>query len=263
MRDGRVGVEFSRALDGLPVSNVPGRGGRRPGRAPPQPRRRRRAAAPAPRPPAWLNLGAAGSGQAITIDASSLEQEGSTRTAWFRMTDPAPAPPSLHSYRLQDRLRPAHHPAARPSPLRRGRRHRRVARHRARGGSAAADRKRHGHRDRLSLLLHLKFARHGLLEYFGGAGLARHLVEKSHVCPRVARSLSPPSSPSPSPSRAPSRTARRGRRGSSASAKPTPRSAAGFATSGAAARRRRTTQAKQEARQVVDRIQTMKATSAH
>lgn len=93
MRDGRVGIEFSRALTACQVS-MPAAVAAAPV-VPPS------AAAPASRPPAWLNLGAAGSGQAITVDASSLEQEGSTRTAWFRMTDPAPAPPSLHSYRLR------------------------------------------------------------------------------------------------------------------------------------------------------------------
>jgi hypothetical protein len=95
MRDARVGIEFSRALTachvGLPAA-VAAAPAAPPAAAP---------AEPAPRPPAWLNLGAAGSGQSITIDASTLEQEGSSRTAWFRMTDPAPAPPSLHSYRLR------------------------------------------------------------------------------------------------------------------------------------------------------------------
>jgi hypothetical protein len=94
MRDGRVGVEFSRALTACRVT-MPAALAAAP--APPA----AAPAQPAPRPPAWLNLGAAGSGQAITVDASSLEQEGSTRIAWFRMTDPAPAPPSLHSYRLK------------------------------------------------------------------------------------------------------------------------------------------------------------------
>jgi len=56
---------------------------------------------PPPRPAAWLNLGAAPTGQAIAIDASTLEQEGSTRTAWFRLTDPAPAPPTGNIYKLQ------------------------------------------------------------------------------------------------------------------------------------------------------------------
>jgi hypothetical protein len=101
MPEGRVGVEFSRALDACHMS-VPAETAAPPVPTPAAPAQSAESAAPpAPRPPAWLNLGAAGSGQAITIDASSLEQEGSTRTAWFRMTDPPPAPPSLHSYRLR------------------------------------------------------------------------------------------------------------------------------------------------------------------
>lgn len=96
MADGRVGIEVSRALDACRV-RLPDAVAT----AAPMPEAPVAAAEPAPRPPAWLNLGAAGSGQAITIDAASLEQDGATRTAWFRMTDPAPAPPSLHSYRLR------------------------------------------------------------------------------------------------------------------------------------------------------------------
>jgi hypothetical protein len=49
------------------------------------------AAAAAPRASTWLNLGAAGSGQAIAVDAATLVQEGDRRTAWFRMTDPGAA----------------------------------------------------------------------------------------------------------------------------------------------------------------------------
>jgi len=97
MRDARVGIEFSRALTACQVSMAPAVAA-----APVAPVAPPAAAAePGPRPPAWLNLGAAGSGQSITVDAASLEQDGSTRTAWFRMADPAPAPPSLHSYRLR------------------------------------------------------------------------------------------------------------------------------------------------------------------
>ena len=47
---------------------------------------------PEPRPAAWLNLGAALSGQSIAIDASTLEREETLRQAWFRMTDPGEAP---------------------------------------------------------------------------------------------------------------------------------------------------------------------------
>jgi hypothetical protein len=96
MRDGRVAVELARALDLCRANSPAAIVAPAPVAQAPAP-----ATEPAPRPPAWLNLGAAGSGQAITIDAASLEQEGSMRTAWFRMTDPAPAPPSLHSYRLR------------------------------------------------------------------------------------------------------------------------------------------------------------------
>jgi hypothetical protein len=59
------------------------------------------AAPPAPRPPTWLNLGAAGSGQSIAIDASTIEQEGQQRSAWFRMTDPGAGGPSVDTYLLR------------------------------------------------------------------------------------------------------------------------------------------------------------------
>src|SRR4051812_2464712 len=47
----------------------------------------------------WLNLGSAGSGQGIAVNASTIEQQGSRRTAWFRLTDPG-APPSLDTFLL-------------------------------------------------------------------------------------------------------------------------------------------------------------------
>ena len=58
-------------------------------------------AVPASRRPVWLNLGAAPSGQAISVDGASLEQEEDARIAWFRMIDPPPAGTSLHAYRLR------------------------------------------------------------------------------------------------------------------------------------------------------------------
>ncbi|MGQ0661788.1 hypothetical protein [Sphingosinicella sp.] len=54
-----------------------------------------------PRRPAWLSLGAAPSGQAIAIDGATLEQQGTTRTAWFRLIDPPPAPANQNTYRLR------------------------------------------------------------------------------------------------------------------------------------------------------------------
>ena len=59
------------------------------------------AAANAPRPASWLSLGAAPSGQAIAIDASTLVREGDVRTAWFRLTDPGTPGPSDNAYLLR------------------------------------------------------------------------------------------------------------------------------------------------------------------
>jgi hypothetical protein len=41
--------------------------------------------------PTWLNLGAAGSGQTIAVNAATIVQQGDRRTAWFRLTDPGAA----------------------------------------------------------------------------------------------------------------------------------------------------------------------------
>jgi hypothetical protein len=54
----------------------------------------------APRAPTWLNLGAAGSGQSIAVNAATIAQDGNQRTAWFRLTDPG-APPSPDTFLLQ------------------------------------------------------------------------------------------------------------------------------------------------------------------
>lgn len=51
--------------------------------------------------PTWLNLGAAPSGQAIAIDAISVQRDGTARIAWFRMTDPETGQQTLNSYRLR------------------------------------------------------------------------------------------------------------------------------------------------------------------
>lgn len=55
--------------------------------------------APAARAAAWLNLGAAGTGQSIAVDAATIEQGETTRSAWFRLTDPG-AQPSLDIFHL-------------------------------------------------------------------------------------------------------------------------------------------------------------------
>lgn len=55
----------------------------------------------APAAATWLNLGSAESGQSIGIDARSIEQEGSIRTAWFRMSDPDSGVATNNMYRLR------------------------------------------------------------------------------------------------------------------------------------------------------------------
>lgn len=54
--------------------------------------------APAERAPAWLNLGAATTGQSIAVDAATIAQEDGHRSAWFRLTDPGaePSPDIFH-----------------------------------------------------------------------------------------------------------------------------------------------------------------------
>ncbi|HEX8643999.1 MAG TPA: hypothetical protein VF702_08825 [Allosphingosinicella sp.] len=58
-------------------------------------------AAGAVQAPLWLNLGAAPSGQAISVNAASLSEEGGTRQAWFRLTDPGASGPGAGSYLLR------------------------------------------------------------------------------------------------------------------------------------------------------------------
>ncbi|HEV2817147.1 MAG TPA: hypothetical protein VGW40_08005 [Allosphingosinicella sp.] len=58
------------------------------------------AAARAPRPSSWLNLGAAGSGQSIAVDAATIVREEGRRTAWFRLTDPGATAPNPDVYLL-------------------------------------------------------------------------------------------------------------------------------------------------------------------
>lgn len=62
------------------------------------------AAPPGPaaaRPPTWLNLGAAGSGQSIAVDAATIEHQATARIGWFRMRNPGRPAPSNLVYRLR------------------------------------------------------------------------------------------------------------------------------------------------------------------
>lgn len=59
------------------------------------------AAGPAGDRPLWLNLGAAPSGQSIAVNAASLVEQGPTRQAWFRLTNPGDSGPSPNTYLLR------------------------------------------------------------------------------------------------------------------------------------------------------------------
>ncbi|HEV2748846.1 MAG TPA: hypothetical protein VGW34_16310 [Allosphingosinicella sp.] len=52
-------------------------------------------------PSAWVDLGASVTGQAILIDASRIEAEGSSPTAWFRLINPEEEDPIPASYLLR------------------------------------------------------------------------------------------------------------------------------------------------------------------
>ena len=59
------------------------------------------AAPAAPPPPAWLNLGAAPTGQSIAVDAATVAQDGSKRRAWVRLTNPGATEPPDVSYLIR------------------------------------------------------------------------------------------------------------------------------------------------------------------
>lgn len=86
--DSAIGVEVARAAGSCAA--LPGLAVRRSG-----------SAAPAPAAPIWLNLGRAPTGQSIAVDASSLQQQGAGRQAWFRLTNPGAATPTGIAYQLR------------------------------------------------------------------------------------------------------------------------------------------------------------------
>jgi hypothetical protein len=59
------------------------------------------AAAPVAPSATWLNLGAAPTGQAISVDASSIERQANSRQAWFRLTNPGASAPTGITYLLR------------------------------------------------------------------------------------------------------------------------------------------------------------------
>jgi hypothetical protein len=92
MSDPQIRLELARATDGCGVTAEP---------PAPEPAPATPATEAEPRVPAWLNLGAAPTGQAIAVDAATLEQETNFRNAWFRLTNPDETVPSDVAYLLR------------------------------------------------------------------------------------------------------------------------------------------------------------------
>jgi hypothetical protein len=100
-KDPKVGIGARHALDACGITAVTAASpmSAAPPRAAPQPASAGLvpgASAPAmaaalARPALWVNLGTAATGQAISVDASSLADGPSWRQAWFRLTNPGQA----------------------------------------------------------------------------------------------------------------------------------------------------------------------------
>jgi hypothetical protein len=103
VQDPKVGPEVKATLDSCGATapavpaTVPGPAipiengttpGLEPGAAPPQALR-------------WVDLGAAGTGQRIAIDITSVVMTADKREGWFRLSNPGETAPSLDAYRLR------------------------------------------------------------------------------------------------------------------------------------------------------------------
>jgi hypothetical protein len=99
IKEPKVPLELSRAAEACHVKPVEtaATAPEPVGGSPPQ----QTATAPPSRPATWVNLGAAPTGQAIAVDAASIGQEATMRTAWFRFTNPGESRPSGNAYFLR------------------------------------------------------------------------------------------------------------------------------------------------------------------
>jgi hypothetical protein len=106
VRDPKVGTQTRRAFEACHVEPLES-----PAPAPPpvaaEPRPSAVTASPPPSAPTtpggplWVNLGSAATGQAISVDAASLENAPGWRRGWFRLANPGEAGPGALSYRLR------------------------------------------------------------------------------------------------------------------------------------------------------------------
>jgi len=99
VKDPKVGVEAGRALDACGATGGPPV--RTAADTAPPPAAVQTPAAPPAAAPLWVNLGTAASGQAISVDAASLENAPGWRQGWFRLANPGEAGPGALSYHLK------------------------------------------------------------------------------------------------------------------------------------------------------------------
>ena len=102
VKDPKVKVETQRALDACGAMNVAAAPAPSPAAPPPtSPGLVPGPPTAAARPALWVNLGTAPTGQAISVDASSLMNGPNWREAWFRLTNPGAAGVGDIAYRLR------------------------------------------------------------------------------------------------------------------------------------------------------------------
>lgn len=102
VKDPKVKVETQRALDTCNITtNVAAAPAPTPAPPPATPGLVPGAPAAEARPALWVNLGTAPTGQAISVDASSLTNGPSWREAWFRLTNPGATGAGDIAYRLR------------------------------------------------------------------------------------------------------------------------------------------------------------------
>jgi hypothetical protein len=93
MEDPQIRLELARATEGCRVGVIPVVATAPPVTPSPE--------AIAPRAPAWVNLGAAPTGQSIAVDAATVVHEDHIRRAWVRLTNPDATAPTDVSYLLR------------------------------------------------------------------------------------------------------------------------------------------------------------------
>jgi hypothetical protein len=99
-KDPKVPLELTRATEACGIADAPTMATATPAITPSVPAT---PAAPpaAPAQTAWINLGAAPTGQMIAVDASSIGEVTPYRRAWFRLTNPGQVGRSSTTYLLQ------------------------------------------------------------------------------------------------------------------------------------------------------------------